>query len=528
MALTTSPMRSVGTWELTSRKAYANPFTDVAVDADFTSPSGRTFCIPAFFDGNATWRARFNPNEPGRWCYQITSRPSDPDLDRFGAFEATANKHRGFLRSTPGVAWGFGYESGEPALIWGDTTYNLFGMAYCGADVAPFMRRRAQQGFNLLRVRLPVSLFHPPNGYNLWQTRRTWPWGGSEQAPRFDQFNLEYFHTVDAVVRQAEELGIGLEMIMEGWGFEFPFNSRQIFLPEWEELWMRHLIARYDGYNSVYFWTLQNEYEFYPNGDWHYKPVADRWAMRLGRWVRGVAQHGHIISVHNGPREPAFAQRFAADPEAIDTILFQEWGRRDREKGWLASGIEEQIRRSLAGWWGSAVFAEYGYERNPEFDLNIPSHEFCGPDHTRRATWRGLCCGLGVIHGFENSWGPWQKLDVDQPGMVFLRHARDFFTRLAPFHTLQPAPDVLAARDWPAGERPIALASADRRTVVVYMPVGGKVTLLGPASQDGSAQWFDPRRGGLLPAAPANGAYTAPAETDGDGHPCDWVLLVRR
>jgi hypothetical protein len=146
-------------------------------------------------------------------------------------------------------------------FLFGDTTYNLFGMAQCGTDVSSFLHRRAEQGFNLLRVRLPVCPFHPPDAYSEWQTRRTWPWGGSEQAPRFDQFNLEYFHTVDQVVRIAEELGIGLEMIMEAWGFEFPFNSRQIFTVEWEELWLRYLIARYDAFTSTYFWTPLNEYE---------------------------------------------------------------------------------------------------------------------------------------------------------------------------------------------------------------------------------------------------------------------------
>ena len=56
---------------------------------------------------------------------------------------------------------------------------------------------------------------------------------------------------------------------MEGWGFEFPFNHRTWFTAEWEELWLRYLIARYDAYNCVWFWTPLNEYEYYPNGDWH-------------------------------------------------------------------------------------------------------------------------------------------------------------------------------------------------------------------------------------------------------------------
>ena len=221
-----------------------------------------------------------------------------------------------------------------------------------------------------------------------------WAWGGSRSAPRFDLFNLDYFQSVDRMIGRIEKLGLGIEMIMEGWGFEFPFNHRTWFTTEWEELWLRYLIARYDAFNCVWFWTPLNEYEYYPNGDWHHKPVADRWALRIARWLKSVAPHGHIISMHNGPRIPPFAERFRADPEAVDAIMFQEWGTRGRDDGWLAAGIEDSIRAALKGWRGSAVFAEWGYERNPDFDLKVPHHEFCDRSHTRRSAWRGTFCGL--------------------------------------------------------------------------------------------------------------------------------------
>jgi len=528
--LETVPYRSVGEWVFQSERPYKNPFTDVRVDAMFTGPTGETFTVPGFYDGQHTWRVRFNPNEVGRWTYRVLSRPAVPGLADEGAFEVTPRQTTGFLRATPGRAWGFHYESGEPAFILGDTTYNLFGMAHGGGAVESFLRRRAEQGFNLLRVRVPVSPFHPPDGYSAWQTRRTWPWGGSEQAPRFDRFNLEYFRTVDRVVRQAERLGLGLEVIMEAWGFEFPFNSRHIFVPEWEELWLRYLIARYDAFSSVYFWTPMNEYEYYPDGNWHYNPVADRWAMRVARWIKRVAQHGHIVSVHNGPREPAFARRFAADPEAIDAIMFQHWGTRDKENGWLAAGIEGQIRRSLEGWTGSAVFAEYGYERNPDLPLLIPSHRYCDVEHTRRGAWRGAFCALGVIHGFENSWGPHMVLDRDQPGLAHLLHVRRFFTEVVPFHRMRPAPEILSPDEYVLGRQPLALATADRDVVAVYLPAGGTVTLSLPASEEPRAQWYDPRTGALQSALPALKtealSFAAPPGGDESGRPWDWVLVL--
>jgi hypothetical protein len=523
---TTVRLRTVGEWSFRAERDYLEPYADVHLDAIFTAPSGQTATVPAFYDGDATWRVRFNPGEAGTWRFRTAARLPDPGLEGEGAFEVTPHESRGFVRATPGEAWGFAFENGDPIFIFGDTTYHLFAMAYCGLDVASFMERRASQGFNLLRVRIPVSPFHGPDGYSDWQTRRTWPWGGSEQAPRFDRINLDYFQTVDAVVNEANALGLGLEMIMEGWGFEFPFNSRQIFLPEWEQLWLRYLIARYDAFPSTWFWTPLNEYEYYPNGDWHYKSVSDRWQLRTSRWIKTLAPHGHPVAAHNGPTLPPFAERFATDPTAVDLILFQEWGSRAKDDGWLARGIEESIDASLAGWRGSAVLAEWGYERNPDFDLNLPHHEFCDTGHTRRGAWRGAFRSLGVIHGFENSWGPWALLDEDQAGMGHLLHVRRFFTEIVPFASLRTAPETISDGHTEIGKRPQALATAERDVVVVYLPVGGAVTVGGTAGQ-GTSRWFDPRTGELLPdqgTSKVDGArFVAPV--GGDDQPDDWVLI---
>jgi hypothetical protein len=518
--------RTVGEWAFQAERAYPVPYADVHLDAVFTAPSGRQATVPAFYDGGSTWRVRFNPDEEGRWRYRTVTRLPDPGLEREGAFEVVPNASPGFVTVTPGEGWGFAREGGEPVMVFGDTVYHLFGFAHCGIDVEPFLRRRTEQGFNLLRVRLPVSPFHPPAGYSHWQTCRTWPWGGSEQAPRFDQINTDYFRTVDEVVRTADGLGLGLELIMEGWGFEFPFNSRQIFLPEWEELWMRYLIARYDAFPSTWFWTPLNEYEYYPNGDWNYRPEADRWQLRVSRWIKAHAPHGHPVAAHNGPRLPPFAERFASDPAAVDLILFQEWGDRSEEGGWLASGIEESIDAALAGWPGSAVLAEWGYERNPAFDLNLPHHEHCDRDHTRRGAWRGAFRALGIIHGFENSWGPWAKLDEDQPGMADLLLVRRFFHEIAPFAGLRPAPDAISGGEMGVGERPQALATPVRDLIAVYLPVGGEVVVNGGAATR-EARWFDPRTGDLQPAegSTAGDGRRFAAPGGGGERPWDWMLV---
>lgn len=520
--------REAGQWKLQSAREHANPFVDVDVEGVFHGPSGAQFSVPGFYDGDGAWRVRFSPGEAGKWTYRISSRPHDPGLAGDGAFTVGPAEGRGFLRATPGEAWGFRHESGEPVLIFGDTTYNLFGMEHCGGPVHQFLKRRASQGINLLRVRLPVSPYHPPEGYSDWQTRRTWPWGGSEQCPQFDRFNLDYFRSVDRVMDWCEGLGIGLEMVMEAWGFEFPFNRRDVFVAEWEELWLKYLIARYDAYRSVWFWTLMNEYEYYPNGDWRWQgPVSDLWAMRVGRWVKRVAPHGHIISVHNGPGEPPFAERFSKDPGAVDCVMFQSWGTADAHSGWLAAGIEEAIARSLGGWGGSAVFAEYGYERDPDLYAKFPYHNHCDVDHTRRGGWRGLFGGLGLIHGWEHSWGPWMILDRDQAGMPQFLLMRRFFTEVAPFDRVRPAPELVAG-DYEWGRRPSALADPSRDLVAVYLPTGGRVRLRLPGPQRYRAEWFDTRTGKMRRAQTTVGKgpnYSAPV--GGGERPWDWILVLR-
>jgi hypothetical protein len=514
--------RQVVEWSFTTSRSYENPFADVAVDALITSPGGVTRSMPLFYDGNGEFKLRFNPGEAGTYTAQLTSRPADPDFAKSFSFDVEDRDARGFLRATPGGAWGFGYETGEPVFISGDTTYDLFAMAHCGGDAEGFLKRRKGQGFNLFRTRLTTSRFHLPDGHFEWQTKSCWPWGGSSTLPRFDLINLDYFRSVDRTIGVGEELGIGFEMIMEGWGNEFPFNSRQWFTPEWEALWMRYLIARYDAYNCVWFWTPLNEYEYYPNGDWHWKPAADRWALRIGRWIKETAPHGHVLSMHNGPRLPPFAQRFRADPEAVDAIMFQEWGTRDKESGWLAAGIEESIEAAFAGWQGSAVFAEWGYERDPTYRLKLPMHEFCDRSHTRRSAWRGITCGLGIIAGFEHSWGPWMDLETDQPGVGDLEILNRFMRDTLPFHTLRPAPG-LATGDSTAGYEPRALQSHDGRVALVYFPAGGSARV----SASGAAEWFDPRTERTSPAQAGDGGFTCPEEVDADGHPRDFVLVVR-
>jgi hypothetical protein len=110
--------------------AYADPFFDVAIDLALTSPSGRRVPVGGFFygcderpeaalapsDGHGlpkvaykfpkadTWKARFAPDEPGRWTYEWTFRnASGGEARGRGEFTCIVGRRPlpGFVRQDP-------------------------------------------------------------------------------------------------------------------------------------------------------------------------------------------------------------------------------------------------------------------------------------------------------------------------------------------------------------------------------------------------------------------------------------------
>ena len=87
-----------------SRKAYADPFNDVTLDAVVTAADGSTQVVPAFWAGGQTWRIRYSAPQPGDYRYQTRC---------FDAANANLHGASGIIRvakyeailQPPGVEW---------------------------------------------------------------------------------------------------------------------------------------------------------------------------------------------------------------------------------------------------------------------------------------------------------------------------------------------------------------------------------------------------------------------------------------
>ena len=197
----------------TAAREWPKPFVQVRVTAVFTAPSGRSCVVDGFHDGGRTVARTIRGDRAGRWSWRVASEPRDDGLAGEGAVDVTTDgASRGFLRATPGRAFGFAWSDGSPTFLLGDTMYNLPAYAHSGFDPVPLLERRLAQGMDWIRIRAHCSATHRrPHRHSDWMGADVWPWGGIAQDPDFEVFNLRWFATLDRVVVEAQRRGIALE-----------------------------------------------------------------------------------------------------------------------------------------------------------------------------------------------------------------------------------------------------------------------------------------------------------------------------
>ena len=115
---------------LTSTADYANPYTDVSLDAIFTHEDGTEIALYGFWNGGKEFRVRFAPTKEGIWTY----RTKCSDSTNIGLHDCTgtifAEKNtgkteldrHGFIRISDNGRY-FVHDDGTPFFWLGDTQW---------------------------------------------------------------------------------------------------------------------------------------------------------------------------------------------------------------------------------------------------------------------------------------------------------------------------------------------------------------------------------------------------------------------
>jgi hypothetical protein len=510
---------------------------------DLTSPSGRLSTIAGFWDGGATWRARFMPDEEGRWQYRTRSLPPASGLNgQGGSFQTTGQKgptrflRHGPVRVSPSQRF-FQHADGTPFFWMGDTVW-YGAILSSAADWETYLNDRARKRFSVVHF----NVVAPRNGvaadeegqisfeggeHRLMTSRAQrwlWAWPRRIGLGARMRINPRFYQRLDARIDAVNAHGL-LAGIVLTWGLR-PADSGN-YLPEDEVVRLvRYLEARY-GANHVV-WIL--------SGDATYDGASgERW-RRIGRAAFGGKAHAPVTT---HPLGMWWGWDSFRSEDWLDFLVYQSGHGDDSETlSWIHSGPprvrwRDQPPRPI-------VNLEPPYEGHLGYQSGKPHTDYS----TRRAIYWSLLTAptAGVTYGAHGVWSwhtapgepptdhpttgaamTWRDA-LSFPGSTQMKYLADFFGSIAWWKLL---PDDKLV-DGPAGVgdpayRILASRSPEGDLAVVYLPAGGRVRLREGILEKGfSAAWFDPRTGRTATAARGSSDFIFYAPNGQD-----WVLLLR-
>ena len=275
------------TWRATeitfeSAKTYLHPLNGPELNVVFTSPSGKQYPVPGFWDGGKTWRVRFAPTEYGVWKYVSTCTNSfDAGLHgKRGTLGA--NRYRGpleiyrhgFIKTAPGVRY-FRYADGTPFFYLGDTHWSM--------PQEPFdemfkviVNKRVAQGFTVYQSEPLGAKYNLADGFS------------EADLPGLRDLDRRFKYIADAgLVHANAELFFPPEIAKPGYTDEY--------LKKLCRLW----VARFGAYPVM--WTSGQEVDndfYFDRGDQHYFDANSNPWKKVLAWVHEYDAYQHPGTAH--------------------------------------------------------------------------------------------------------------------------------------------------------------------------------------------------------------------------------------
>ena len=458
-----------------------NPFA-APLDVDFTSPGGKLFRVPAFYDGDGrggldgnVWRVRFSADRNGEWTW--ATRSAEPLLDgKRGKLRVVdpGPETSGFQRAGRLEYVGARYLKFREAGYWlkfgADDPENLLGAAFGKEDWAAKKKQidyLASLGINSVYV-----MTHNVDG----DGNDVWPWVGGvpEEAKRnTDRFDVAKLARWRGLFEHIQSKGIAIQIVLEDDSAWTGYDHARYY---------REMIARFGDLSAVYF-NFCEEYN-------------ERYSFQeaLGHLERLAAldPYQHPLAVHN-VSQPVV--EYVASPLlTVTSIQTQE--------------TPPAALNALAVAWLESCLL---YNQRP---LAV-SFDEARPAASRKSWWSVYLGGaiwetyLPVAESYSVHDTVWRELARTRRFMEAIPAAR-----------MIPANGIV--------RRGTAFVLAEGSAIyALYLPEGGAIEVELPASNEYRLEWFDPAAGGVADWIPGGqvrgGVRTLSAPRDGD-----WAARLTR
>ena len=473
----------------TSTVSYENPVQDLkSLEVIFTSPSGKIHTINSFWDGENLWKARFMPDETGKWLFETKcSDQNNQGLNnQKGSFLCKNNNDTkdlyklGPITSPPG-SFHLTHSSGTPFFYLACTAWN-------GA-----LKSTEEEWDQYLQQRVK-------NGYSAIQLVTT-QWRGcdksSEGLVAFEgsgriRINPDFFRLIDKRIDRVNEYGLVavpviLWALQNGAGREL---SPGYYLPDDQAILLaRYIVARYGGNHVI--WAL--------GGDGIYTGTYEQRWKTIGRAVFNGNSQG-VVAQH--PCGRSWIGEIYKDEPWLNIIGYQS--SHSNEEGtvnWITKGPMSQLWSHLPA--RPLINMEPNYEqigsRITDKDVRNASYwslfatPVAGITYGANGIWPWLRKGEKILnHGNSKATSTWRE-SVEFPGSIQMGYLSQFIKKFE-WWNMFPAQDLLVKQ--PGDEKFNHFVSLvktnDNNTLLAYLPAKLEIKIRKPLAAGYQVKWFDP------------------------------------
>ncbi|MFW2404642.1 MAG: chitobiase/beta-hexosaminidase C-terminal domain-containing protein, partial [Gammaproteobacteria bacterium] len=542
-----------------------NPFLDYRLQVTFQAPSGATYNIPGFFDGDgnggstgSVWRVLFAPDEAGTWTYTASFRSGtevavslDPGAGSPHSFDGDTGNFTvagrdptadGFLKYGRLESIGEYYlkfRDGDYFIKGGmDSPENLFG--YDGFDNTPVARHhfdnhvqdwqvgdpdwdstntpgvpedgRAFIGMlNYLASQNLNSVYFMPMNIGA-DGKDTWPYasptidrnGSSSNDNR--HFDISKMQQWTTAFDHAQRKGIFLHFVLSDREAANKNELDNATLGPERKLFYRELIARFGHFNALQ-WNICEEYNLH-------LPLAPSVIKDFAQYINDVDDYDHPVTVHpHGNTYVNALAPFVGDPR-FQLMTVQTWQQPEN----ISHAIEHFRSETAAA--GQIV--------PTSVDESIGIDQLSVNEYRKRAIWDAMLSGgsheLFVryqdsrLNDFRDFVGHYEALWF----------ARKFVQDNVPFWEMSPDDSLVTGENTIYGGAEVLYKSGEY--YAVYLPsTSSQATLsLNGAGGTYTQQWYDPRTGAFVGApvvveATSTIALGNPPSSVGE----DWAVLIQ-
>lgn len=475
----------------TSSRDYENPFQDMrSLEVTFTSPTGMTKTINAFWDGGNTWKVRFMPWETGSWSFvSACSDQKNTGLhQQKGIFSCVDNKEKTEI-----------YRHGP--VVNPEGTYHL-----AHADGTPFFYLACTAWNGALKSTEDEWEYYlqqrVKNNYSAIQLVTT-QWRGcdksSEGLTAFEgsgriTVNPEFFRLIDKRIDRVNDHGlvampIILWALQNGQGREL---SPGYYLPDDQAVMLaKYIVARYGGNHVI--WSLGGDGIYTGTYEQRWKTIGR--AVFDGKYQGTVAQH---------PCGRSWIGEVYKDEPWLDIIGYQSsHSNAEGTVNWITKGPMSEMWNRLPA--RPLINLEPNYEqigmRITDRDVrnaswwSIFATPISGITYGANGIWPWLRKGEKILnHGNSEGTSTWSE-SIGFPGSLQMGYLASFMRQFR-WWELFPCQSLLVEQpgDKQYNQFVTVVKSISNEIVLAYIPVRQQVKIRKPLNAKYIVKWFDPVR----------------------------------